>query len=99
VTELLAFGSIVGEDFDPAESDVDLWVFLEPMPPLERGEYLLQLWDELEDLFERKVDLISQPEIQNPYLRASIERSKVKVYDRNSKEIWFSDNFGGSQPS
>lgn len=86
VKTLYAFGSVVTNKFN-AESDVDLQVFLEEMPPLEKGEMLIKLWDELENLFCRKVDLITDQEISNPYLKKSIESSKVLIYERENTKI------------
>ena len=88
VAKLYAFGSITSSSFDLISSDVDLWVELQELSPLERGESLLNLWDELEALFDRKVDLLSNPDITNPYLKKSIEDSKVLIYDGSSQEIF-----------
>lgn len=88
VAKLYAFGSITTSRFDPLSSDVDLWVEMKESDPLKRGEALLNLWDELEALFDRKVDLLSNPDITNPYLKKSIEDSKVLIYDGSSQEIF-----------
>lgn len=88
VSKLYAFGSITSDKFDLTSSDIDLIVELEELDPLERGEILLNLWDELEALFDRKVDLLSNPEIANPYLKKSIENSKVLIYDGSSEEVF-----------
>ncbi len=87
VVKLYAFGSIVNGRFNPTTSDIDLIVEINEKRPIERGKKLLDLWDELEDLFDRKVDLISNPEIENPYLRKTIDRSKVLLYDGSSQKI------------
>ncbi len=88
VSRLYAFGSITSGKFDLASSDIDLIVELKALDPLERGEILLSLWDELEELFDRKVDLLSNPEIANPYLKKSVESSKVLIYDGSSEEVF-----------
>ena len=85
---LFAFGSVVSNQFDPEKSDLDFLVEMEEMPPLERGENLIGLWEALEALFARKVDLISNQPIKNPYLRDSIERSKLLIYDRESEKVF-----------
>ena len=87
VTRLYAFGSVVTERFDPKESDLDLLVELEEMPPLVRGEHLIGLWEALEDLFDRKVDLLTDQPIKNPYLRANVHRTKQLIYDRKSGKV------------
>lgn len=88
VESLYAFGSSVdSERFNPEKSDVDLLVKLSAKDPLIRGEYLLSLWDALEDFFHRKVDLLTSESLRNPYLIRSIENTKVLVYDGKSAEI------------
>ena len=87
VVRLYAFGSVVTDRFDPAKSDLDLLVELEDMPPLARGEKLIGLWDALEDLFTRKVDLLTDQPIKNPYLRANVHSTKQLIYDRESRKV------------
>ncbi|MEM6840673.1 MAG: nucleotidyltransferase domain-containing protein [Bacteroidota bacterium] len=88
VKRLYAFGSVITERFDPEKSDLDLLVELEEMSPIERGEKLIALWESLEDLFARKVDLLTDQPIKNPYLRASIDETKQLIYERGSKEVF-----------
>ncbi len=87
VDRLYSFGSINTDRFNPHTSDVDLLVELEPMPSLEKGEKLMNLWDDLETLFSRKVDLLTDQPIKNPVLRQSIEKSKRLLYDRKGTKI------------
>ena len=88
VRKLYAFGSVTTNKFDPDKSDLDLMVELEKMPPLIRGENLIFLWEALEDLFSKKVDLITDQPIKNPYLRANINRTKRLIYDRESEKVF-----------
>lgn len=88
VDKLYAFGSIVGPEFDVKNSDLDFLVSMMEIPPLEKGELLLSLWDELENLFNRRVDLLSINSISNPYLQKSIDASKVLIYDRSSQKVF-----------
>ena len=87
VVRLYAFGSVVTDHFNPERSDLDLLVELEEMPPLVRGEKLIGLWEALEDLFARKVDLLTDQPIKNPYLRANLDKTKQLIYDRKSGKI------------
>jgi uncharacterized protein len=87
VEKLYVFGSVITERFNPLTSDIDLIVELQPMSPIERGTTLLKMWDDLESLLERKVDLLTDQPIKNIYLKQSIERTKKLIYDRKSKEI------------
>ena len=84
VNRIFVFGSIAKGTFNPQSSDIDLIVELEDLPPSEKGEILMKLWSELEDLFARKVDLLTSLNIKNPYLRKEIENSKFLIYDRAS---------------
>lgn len=81
VKQIYAFGSSVSDKFDPEKSDIDLLVEIDETDPIEKGEKILSLWDKLETFFKRKVDLLTNPNIRNPYLRQSVENSKVLIYD------------------
>lgn len=83
VSKLYAFGSIVTGRFDLNKSDIDLQVELMQInDPVEKGLTLLELWDALETLFERKVDLVSDQPIQNHFFKSSLDQIKVLIYDR-----------------
>lgn len=87
VNKLYVFGSAITNKFDNAKSDIDFVVEMEKMPPLKRGENLINLWEALEKLFARKVDLITDQPIKNPYLRANIDRTKLLIYDRENEKV------------
>ena len=87
VDKLYAFGSVLTERFDENRSDLDFLVELAPLPPIEKGETLMNLWDALEELFERKVDLLTDQPIKNPYLKRSIDQTKQLIYDGRSEKI------------
>ncbi len=84
VKKIFVFGSIAKGNFNPKTSDVDLIVEIEDLPPSEKGELIMELWSELEALFARKVDLLTNLNIKNPYLKSEIENSKYLIYDRAS---------------
>jgi predicted nucleotidyltransferase len=87
VKYLYAFGSSVDERFDPMTSDIDLLVEIDSSDPIDRGEKLLSLWDLFENFFNRKVDLLTESSIRNPYLKSSIESTKVLIYDGSGKKV------------
>jgi uncharacterized protein len=87
VRQLYLFGSAVTAYFDATRSDVDALVILLPMAPLEQGETLLTLWSELEIILQRRVDLLTPDSLQNPFLKAEIERTKQLIYDAARTEI------------
>lgn len=84
VSKLFLFGSASEGRFNPQTSDIDLIVEIEELPAVERGENLMQFWTAVENLFTRKVDLLTFQSITNPYLQKNIENSKVLIYDRAS---------------
>jgi hypothetical protein len=81
VTRLYSFGSVNTNRFDESKSDLDLIVELPPMDPEKRGELLIDFWGRLEELFQRKVDLISKPKVDNPYLQSGIDKTKKLIYE------------------
>ncbi|MEI8205207.1 MAG: nucleotidyltransferase domain-containing protein [Bacteroidota bacterium] len=81
VKYLYAFGSSVTDKFDDVKSDIDLIVEIDDSDPIERGEKLMSLWDTFEVFFHRKVDLLTDTSIRNPYLRKSIDATKILIYD------------------
>jgi predicted nucleotidyltransferase len=87
VQEMYLFGSAVTEKFDAGRSDADVLVTLLPTPPLEQGETLLNLWNELEIMLQRRVDLLTPESLQNPFLKAEIDRTKQLIYDATRTEI------------
>lgn len=88
VDKIYAFGSAITDHFDPATSDIDLIVKLDIDDPADRGEALLSLWDKLEALFKRKVDLLTEDSIRNPYLKSSINRTKKLIYDGEGEKVF-----------
>ncbi len=81
VKYLYAFGSATTEKFDQETSDIDLLVEVDISDPIERGDKLLSLWDKFEIFFNRKVDLLTDSSIRNPFLRKSIDSTKILIYD------------------
>ena len=85
---LYAFGSSTSDVFDEEKSDIDLLVEIDLKDPLERGEMLISLWDGFENFFKRKVDLLTESSIQNPFLRKSIDTTKILIYDGNGQKVF-----------
>ena len=87
VKYLYAFGSSVTDRFDAEKSDIDLLVEIEATDPLERGEKLISLWDNFEIFFHRKVDLLTESSIRNPYLQKNIDSTKILIYDGTGQKV------------
>jgi uncharacterized protein len=75
IIELALFGSILRDDFKP-NSDVDILVSFSPNTKRGLTE-MLQMQDELEAIFKRKVDLI---------VKVAIERSENWLRRKNILE-------------
>ena len=88
VRYLYAFGSSITRKFDSATSDIDLLVDIDYSDPIEKGEQLISLWDTFEKFFKRKVDLLTEASIHNPYLRKSIDSTKVLIYDGAKQKVF-----------
>jgi len=87
VKSLYAFGSSTNSDFNFEESDIDLLVEIDAKDPIERGEKLMSFWDMMESFFNRKVDLLTESSLRNPFLRKSIDSTKVLIYDGARQKI------------
>ena len=81
VRRLYVFGSLSTDNFDENKSDIDLIVELNEKDPIEKGEKLIILWDKFEELFGRKVDLLSRAQVRNPYLQKGIDATKQLIYE------------------
>jgi hypothetical protein len=80
VSQLYTFGSVNSSEFNDS-SDIDLIVELDQDDPAEKGEILMQLWDDFELLFNRKVDLLSSRKVRNPYLQNGIDNTIQLIYE------------------
>jgi predicted nucleotidyltransferase len=80
VSRLDVFGSAARVvDFDPARSDIDILVsYASDSQPSAWDHFALR--DALSDLLGRQVDLVMDNSVENPFVRAGIERSRQVVY-------------------
>jgi predicted nucleotidyltransferase len=88
VKRFYLFGSILTPHFDTTTSDIDVLVETANIPPEEKGEQLISLWEDLENLFARKVDLLTENSLRNPYLTQEIKQTRKLIYDGQSKQIF-----------
>jgi predicted nucleotidyltransferase len=80
VRRLAVFGSATRDDFDPSRSDVDLLVEFDPDTPLSPFDAYFGFKEAAETLLGLPVDLVMETAVRNPYLRASIERTREPLY-------------------
>lgn len=79
ILKLFAFGSVTNDKFH-SESDLDFLVKFGDVPLLEYADNYFELQEELEQLFGRKVDLVVDKSVKNPFLARTIEESKIPLY-------------------
>jgi uncharacterized protein len=79
VSSLYAFGSVLTPEFTK-ESDVDLVVDFNTNDPLEYTDHYFNLKFDLEKIFNRPIDLLENKALKNPFLIASIDKTKVLIY-------------------
>lgn len=80
VIRLDLFGSAASGDFDPARSDVDFLVEMEPPPGMSRFDAYFGLKEGLERLLGRPVDLVAPSALKNPYFAEAVERTREPLY-------------------
>jgi len=76
--ELSIFGSVLRDDFGP-DSDIDVLIELEEGQTM-TIERFLEISDDLEGLFHRKIDLVEKQLVRNPYRRREILGSRQVMY-------------------
>ena len=79
VKRLYAFGSALTDQFNNA-SDIDLIVDFEPQDMVHYADNYFDLKFALEDTFQRKVDLLEEKAIKNPYFKQAIESQRQLIY-------------------
>ena len=79
VGKLFAFGSILTNRFHE-DSDIYFLVDFAGVDLYDYADNYFDLKFSLESLFCRKVDLLENKAIQNPYLRNSIDSTKQLIY-------------------
>ena len=80
VKTLELFGSAADDTWDPAKSDLDFLVEFLPQAAERIFSGYFDLKESLEQLFERKVDLVMPGAIRNPYLLKAINQQRTVVY-------------------
>ena len=79
VKPIFAFGSVCTDRFSPS-SDIDLLIAFEPMDYGDYADNFFFLAEEFERLFQRKVDLITENSLANPFFIKAVNKTKVKIY-------------------
>lgn len=80
VRRLDVFGSIMRDDFDAAQSDVDVVVEFDPQTPGSGLRRYFDLKAQLENLLKHPVDIIELDAMEDTRLKRIIQRTKVPLY-------------------
>lgn len=87
VERLYLFGSAATGRFRSPSSDLDFIVEMaDRQPNAAYADRYLAFAEELERLFERPVDLITEQSIRNPYFRREIDATRQLVYGQPREE-------------
>ncbi len=78
VAELSLFGSILHDDFGP-DSDIDVLVSFMPDAPWSLWD-LMEMKEQLEVLFSRKINLVEKEALRNPWRKREILNTYKVVY-------------------
>ncbi len=81
VKELYAIGSVVNDNFKD-DSDIDLLIKFDELSIEEYTDNYFILHNLFQDIFKRKVDLVTDKSLNNPYFIKSIDRTKKILYPR-----------------
>lgn len=80
VARLELFGSAATGEFDAATSELDFLVLFQPLTPTARADAYFGLLADLQDLFERDIDLVEADEVTNPYFRNAVDATRTVLY-------------------
>ena len=79
VNRLFVFGSVLTDRFND-DSDIDLVVDFKKDEVEDYFDNYFDFKYSLQDLFGRKVDLVEEQSIKNPYFRKSVDSTKQLIY-------------------
>ena len=79
VNTMYLFGSATRDHFNET-SDIDIIISFKDLPLERYTDNYFELHEKLEELFNRKVDLLTERSLSNPYFIQSIEDTKQLLY-------------------
>ncbi len=79
VKTMYVFGSATTSGFNKS-SDIDILITFQEIPFEKYTDNFFELHVELEKLFYRKVDLLTERSLSNPYFIESVEKTKQLLY-------------------
>jgi uncharacterized protein len=85
IRKLDVFGSAATGTFEPKSSDIDFVVDLGEYDDTVAARYL-DLAAALEELFDRRIDLVTEPSIRDSFFRSTISKQRETVYEARDRE-------------
>lgn len=86
VERLDLFGSAATDKFDPLSSDLDFIALFSDRQQSDYAHRFLDFADALETLFGRRVDLLTENMIHNPYFRQTVEATRRRIYENRDEK-------------
>ena len=80
VQRLELFGSAADGSFNPETSDLDFLVEFLPLQPGEHFDAYFGLLEALQELFQRRIDLVETTAMRNPYFIRRVNESRTSIY-------------------
>jgi len=79
IEKMYLFGSALTDQFGP-QSDIDILISFKDIPFERYTDNFFELHTALEELFGRKVDLVTERSLSNPILTKTIESTRQLLY-------------------
>jgi predicted nucleotidyltransferase len=79
VKSMYVFGSVCTDKFND-DSDIDILISFNNLSIEEYTDNYFELHYKLQDLFGRKIDLLTEKSLSNPYFIKGIEQTKRLIY-------------------
>ena len=84
VKTLYLFGSVCSDKFNN-DSDIDILISFKDISIEQYTDNYFELHYKLEELFNRKIDLLTENSLSNPFFIESIEETKQLLYAGRDK--------------
>lgn len=79
IKTMYVFGSATTSEFNDT-SDIDILISFKEIPFDKYTDNYFELHEKLEKLFNRRVDLLTERSLSNPYFIQSVEQTKQLLY-------------------
>ncbi len=80
VKSMYAFGAVCTDLFDD-KSDIDFMIIFEDNSVVRNSSKYVELHYRLQELFGRRIDLLTDLSLSNPYTRDRLEQTKQLIFE------------------